>query len=47
MAKIYAQQGLTDQAIKAYRQLARSKPERREEFEQRIDELQRTTDNKE
>ncbi|MFM2133550.1 MAG: hypothetical protein RL156_831 [Bacteroidota bacterium] len=47
MAKIYAQQGLTDQAIKAYRQLARSKPERREEFEQRIVELQRTLDSKE
>ena len=45
MANIYVQQGAVEQAIKAYTQLARMKPERREEFEQRIRELQsaRTT----
>ncbi|MFM8473813.1 MAG: hypothetical protein ACKOBV_09890 [Candidatus Kapaibacterium sp.] len=36
MAKIYEQQGFTEQAIKAYRQLARVKPEKRDEFERRI-----------
>lgn len=36
MAKIYEQQGFIEQAIKAYRQLARVKPDRRSEFEQRI-----------
>ena len=36
MARIYEQQGFTEQAIKAYRQLARVKPEKRDEFERRI-----------
>ncbi len=39
MAGIYEQQGLYEQAIKAYRQLARIKPEKLEYFEQKIAQL--------
>ncbi len=39
MAGIYEQQGLYDQAIKAYRQLARVKPEKLSYFEKKISEL--------
>ncbi len=42
MAGIYEKQGLYQQAIKAYRQLGRMKPERLEYFEQKIAELTQT-----
>ncbi len=44
MAGIYEQQGLYDQAIKAYRQLARIKPEKMEYFEQKIAQLAKKPD---
>jgi hypothetical protein len=40
LAEIYAKQGWFDDAIKAYRTLAKSKPAEREKFEQRITELE-------
>lgn len=40
LAEIYAKQGWFDDAIKAYRTLARSKPAERERFEKRITELE-------
>jgi tetratricopeptide (TPR) repeat protein len=40
LAEIYAKQGWFDDAIKAYKTLARSKPGERERFEKRIDELE-------
>lgn len=40
LAEIYAKQGWYDDAIKAYRTLARTKPEERERFERRIQELE-------
>ncbi len=40
LAEIYAKQGWFDDAIKAYRTLARSKPGERERFEKRIAELE-------
>ena len=40
LAEIYAKQGWFDDAIKAYRTLARSKPAEKERFEKRISELE-------
>lgn len=40
LAEIYAKQGWYDDAIKAYRTLAKTKPEERERFEKRIQELE-------
>lgn len=44
MAMIYEQQGALDQALKAYRQLAREKPARAEHFEQKASAIQRKLD---
>jgi cytochrome c-type biogenesis protein CcmH/NrfG len=40
LAEIYAKQGWFDDAIKAYRTLARSKPAEKERYEKRIAELE-------
>jgi len=40
LAEIYAKQGWYDDAIKAYRALAVSKPAEKEKFESRIKELE-------
>jgi hypothetical protein len=41
LAEIYAKQGWFDDAIKAYKVLARNKPGERERFEKRIEELEK------
>jgi tetratricopeptide (TPR) repeat protein len=41
LAEIYAKQGWFDDAIKAYKALARNKPGERERFEKRIEELEK------
>jgi hypothetical protein len=41
LAEIYAKQGWFDDAIKAYKALARNKPGEKERFEKRIDELEK------
>jgi hypothetical protein len=40
LAEIYAKQGWFDDAIKAYRTLAKTKPAEREKYEERIAELE-------
>jgi hypothetical protein len=40
LAEIYAKQGWFDDAIKAYRTLARNKPDEREKFEKRAEEIE-------
>ena len=40
LAEIYARQGWYDDAIKAYKTLSRTKPEERENYEKRIQELE-------
>jgi len=41
LAEIYAKQGWFDDAIKAYKALARNKPAEKERFEKRIEELEK------
>jgi hypothetical protein len=41
LAEIYAKQGWFDDAIKAYKALARNKPSEKERFEKRIEELEK------